>query len=59
MAMPKLDKVFTLEITVEQFLRACSEIELQELKLLLHGEMRRREMAIKRELLDKQLPGYE
>lgn len=31
--MPKLSKQFHLEITVEQFLNACSYLELQELDL--------------------------
>ncbi|HAY3555757.1 hypothetical protein [Elizabethkingia anophelis] len=33
--MPKLNKVYTLEITPEQFLNSCSPIELQEISLLL------------------------
>ena len=33
--MPILHKQFTLDVTVEQFLRACSDTELQELDLLL------------------------
>lgn len=33
--MPKIDKIFTLEITPEQFLNACSAIELQEIMLLI------------------------
>jgi hypothetical protein len=33
--MPKLSKSFHLEITVEQFLNACSASELKELDLLL------------------------
>lgn len=46
--MPKLEKLFTLEVTVEQFLRACSETELQEVDLLLAGELRRREVSADR-----------
>lgn len=33
--MPKMSKQFYLEVTVEQFLEACSAVELQELELLL------------------------
>ncbi|WP_288370358.1 hypothetical protein [uncultured Algoriphagus sp.] len=39
--MPKISKQFHLEITVEQFLNACSYLELQELDLLLEGYLRR------------------
>lgn len=33
--MPKLQKHFSLEITPEQFLRACDSTELREVELLL------------------------
>jgi hypothetical protein len=33
--MPTLFKQYTLEVTIEQFLKACSDIELQELELRL------------------------
>ncbi len=33
--MPQLQKVYTLDITPEQFLNACSPEELQEVDLLL------------------------
>lgn len=33
--MPKLNKIYTLTITPEQFIEACSDIELQELQMLL------------------------
>lgn len=33
--MPILNKQYTLTVTVEQFLQACDDIELQELELLL------------------------
>jgi len=36
--MPKLDKVFTLEVTPEQFLRNCSVTELIETDLLLQSK---------------------
>lgn len=35
--MPKLNKSFHLEITIEQFLEACSPLELQELDLLIQS----------------------
>jgi len=35
--MPKLDKIFTLEVTPEQFLRNCSKTELIETDLLLQS----------------------
>lgn len=39
--MPSLDKVFTLSVTVEQFLNACSDVEIQELDLLLPKYLKR------------------
>lgn len=42
--MPKIQKVFTLEITPEQFLNACSSEELQELDLLLSSPRYRQKM---------------
>ncbi|MFP9114319.1 hypothetical protein ACLI1A_10265 [Flavobacterium sp. RHBU_3] len=33
--MPTLNKQFTLEVTPEQFIRACSNQELYELHLLM------------------------
>jgi len=35
--MPKLDKIFTLEVTPEQFLRNCSPTELIEVDLLIQS----------------------
>ena len=35
--MPELTKTYQLKITVEQFLNACSDIELKEIDLLLGG----------------------
>lgn len=35
--MPKLNKTFTLEITIEQFLNACSPLELQELDMQIQS----------------------
>ena len=33
--MPRLTKVFKLEVTLEQFLDACDSDELQEIEILL------------------------
>lgn len=41
--MPKLQKLFELVITPEQFLQACSLLELQEVELLLDSHIRRAE----------------
>jgi len=41
--MPKLDKMYTLEVTVDQFIRACSDVELQELGYAADREINRRE----------------
>ena len=46
--MPTIHKMFNLEVTVSQFLRACSNVELQELGLLLDSELRRREAGEQR-----------
>lgn len=43
--MPKLDKIFTLEVTPEQFLRNCSQSELIETDLLLQASYYQRKMA--------------
>lgn len=43
--MPKLNKSFHLEITVEQFLNACSLLELQEVDLLIGDYLKRAEHA--------------
>lgn len=43
--MPKIEKIFTLEITPEKFVSACSNIELQELSLLLDKEFARRKIG--------------
>lgn len=37
--MPNLQKVFQLDISVEQFVNACSQTELQELDLLLSARL--------------------
>ena len=39
--MPRIDKLFTLEVSVKQFLRHCSATELQELDLLLGKRLNR------------------
>jgi hypothetical protein len=36
--MPELTKVFTIQVTPERFLEACSDNELKELDLLLASE---------------------
>jgi hypothetical protein len=33
--MPTINKVFTLDITPEQFINNCSDVELKELAILL------------------------
>ena len=35
--MPRLDKMFSLEVTPEQFLRNCSPTELVEVDLLIQS----------------------
>lgn len=40
--MPSISQQFTLSVTIEQFVKACSDSELQELDLLLSREFRRR-----------------
>ena len=35
--MPKIDKIFQLEVTPEQFLRNCSPVELVEVDLLIQS----------------------
>lgn len=40
--MPKINKIFHLEITPQQFVENCSMLELQELSLLLDSEITRR-----------------
>ena len=42
--MPIVNKVYTLEITVERFLDACDEIELQEVELLIKSPRYRAKM---------------
>jgi hypothetical protein len=43
--MPKLDKIFTLEVTPEQFLRNCSKEELIETDLLLQSAHYQKQMT--------------
>lgn len=33
--MPRIEKQFTLEVTVERFIDACSTVELHELDMLM------------------------
>jgi hypothetical protein len=35
--MPSIEKVYRLEITVERFLDACDDLELQEVELLINS----------------------
>lgn len=46
--MPKIQKQFHLELTVEQFLNACSLLELQEVNLLLDGYLKKAEHEARR-----------
>lgn len=50
LCMPKLEKLYTLEITVEQFLKSCSYEELQEVSLMIDNAIRikQRDEAVKR-----------
>lgn len=41
--MPKIQKQFHLELTVEQFLQACSHLELQEINLRLDVYLKKAE----------------
>lgn len=41
--MPEISKQFYLEVTVEQFLCACSYVELQEINMRLDAHLRRKE----------------
>lgn len=41
--MPETNKNFTLKVSPEQFITACSDVELQELDLLIGKELQRRE----------------
>jgi hypothetical protein len=43
--MPKIEKLFTLEITPERFVAACSDIEIQELSMLVDREFTRRKIG--------------
>lgn len=44
--MPKIEHLFTLEITPERFVEACSEYELNEVYLLASARLRRLEAAL-------------
>jgi hypothetical protein len=46
--MPKINKSFHLEVTVEQFLNACSAVELQEINMRLDSYLRKAMFAEKR-----------
>lgn len=47
--MPKIQKQFHLELTIEQFLNACSHIELQEINFLLDGYLKKAEHEVRRQ----------
>lgn len=51
--MPTLNKTYTLTITPEQFLEACSAIELQELDLLIQTPRYAHQIAQMQELEKK------
>lgn len=42
--MPKINKVYTLEVGVEQFLNACTSLELKEIELLILSSSFQRRM---------------
>jgi len=41
--MPQMTITYTLDIKLEKFVAQCSDVELQELYLLIDSEIRRRE----------------
>lgn len=45
--MPKLQKSFHLEITVEQFLNACSPLELEEINMRLDTYLKKSKQDLK------------
>ena len=58
--MPKIQKSFHLEVTVEQFLSACSIIELQEIELRIDEHIRRakhKQRVLEQETDYDELPG--
>ena len=59
--MPKIDKIFSLEITPEQFLSKCSAIELQEINILIQSPRfanRISEIEHQHKTLQKVTPSY-
>lgn len=42
--MPQLTKQFRLDVTVQQFIDACDDVELQELQLLLDKKLRQKQI---------------
>lgn len=50
--MPRLNKQFILEVTVEQFLEACSLTELQEIDLLLNKYIDKKRYFSKEEIIE-------
>jgi hypothetical protein len=59
--MPRIDKIFTLEITPEQYLEACSAVELITLDMLLQSPRYQHKMMSECEVPEednsKALPG--
>lgn len=53
--MPKINKSFHLEVTVEQFLNACSLLELEEVNLRLDSYLRKARFTEKRKLMMEEL----
>ena len=56
--MPKIDKLYTLEVTPEKFLNACSATELQELELLLYSPRYRDKLKGRADQPDKEKKSY-
>ncbi len=57
--MPKHSKVLEIEITVQQFLNACSPYELKELDLLIQSPRYQRRMNCTHEVTDEVAPMVE
>lgn len=54
--MPKHSKVLEIEITVQQFLNACSPYELKELDLLIQSPRYQNKMNCNHEVIDEVTP---
>lgn len=44
--MPRIQNLFTLDVTPEKFIEACSDVELQETYYLAYNRLRRLEAAM-------------